>query len=111
MQATTKQVGYAYPTSDTAGRLGFGKTGCYFFRLLFPGGGWSQRDKGFTTEQEALEYAETQPEPYDRYSLRPDGSKPWLQADRIPPAGAAGSKYGYDEHGRLCHRDTRELVS
>ena len=36
----TKQVAYAYPSSDTAGRLGFGKTGCYFFRLALPRGGW-----------------------------------------------------------------------
>lgn len=78
MQATTKQVGYAYPTSDTAGRLGFSKTGCYFCRFLFDGRGWSRRDKGFATEQEALAYAEEQPEPYNFWSLRPDGVKPWL---------------------------------
>ena len=33
-----------------------------------------------------------------------------VEPQSIPPAGSAGSKYGYDEHGRLCHRDTRELV-
>jgi len=84
MQATTKQVAYAYPSSDTAGRLGFGKTGCYFFRLALPRGGWSRRDKGFATEQEAIAYAETQPEAYNRYSLRPDGAKPWLEAPLTP---------------------------
>jgi len=32
---------------------------------------------------------------------------------RIPPAGATaqGSKYGYDDWGRLCHHDTGELVA
>jgi len=83
----TKQVGYAYSSSNTAKRLGFDKTGCYFFRLVFlafPRGGWSRRDKGFATEQEAIAYAETQPEAYDRYSLRPDGSKPWLEAPLTP---------------------------
>ena len=74
----TKQVGYAYPSSDTAGRLGFGKAGCYFCRFLFDNRGWSRRDKGFQTEQEALAYAEQQQEPYHFFSVRPDGAKPWL---------------------------------
>lgn len=80
---TTKQVGYAYPTSDTAGRLGFSKTGCYFCRLLFDGRGWSRRDKGFATEREALTYSDQQPEPFDLFSLRPDGAKPWMEGDAI----------------------------
>jgi hypothetical protein len=79
MKTTTKQVGYAYPTSDTASRLGFGKTGCYFCRLLFGRSGWSIRDRGFTTERDAIAYAEQQPEAYDYFSLRPDGDKTWLQ--------------------------------
>jgi hypothetical protein len=78
MKATSKQVGYAYPTSDTASRLGFGKTGCYFCLIRFAKPGWSKRDKGFATEAEALDYAETQPEPYNFWSIRPDGVKPWL---------------------------------
>ena len=75
---TTKQIGYAYPTSDTAGRLGFGKDGCYFCRILTGGRGWSRRDRGFATEAEAINYAERQPETYDHFSIRPDGAKPWM---------------------------------
>lgn len=30
MSARRKLVGYAYPTSTIAGRLGFSKTGCWF---------------------------------------------------------------------------------
>ena len=78
MLGTSKQVGYAYPTSDTAGRLGFSQTGCYFCIIRFNGRGWSRRDKGFATEGDALEYAEKQPEPYEFFSLRPNGAKPWL---------------------------------
>lgn len=78
--STAKQVGYAYPSSDTASRLGFSKTGCFFCRILTSGRGWSLRDRGFESERSALEYAEQQPEPYDFYSLRPDGSKPWTHA-------------------------------
>ena len=79
MTTATKQVGYAYPTSDTAGRLGFGKNGCHFCRIMYDGRGWSKRDKGFETETEAIDYAEQQPEPYDHFSVRPDGSKLWQQ--------------------------------
>lgn len=79
MKTTTKEVGYAHPTSNTAGRLGFGKTGCYYCRLIFGRSGWSTRDKGFATEHEAIAYAEQQPEAYDYFSLRPDGAKPWLR--------------------------------
>jgi hypothetical protein len=30
--------------------------------------------------------------------------------DAIPPAGRWDSEYGYDELGRLCRKDTGELV-
>ena len=71
MTTTTKQVGYAYPTSDTAGRLGFSKDGCYFCRILVDGRGLSRRDRGFASVQEAIDYAEQQPETYDFFSARP----------------------------------------
>jgi hypothetical protein len=80
MTTTSKQVGYAYASSSTASRLGFYKTGCYFCRLLIADGrGWSLRDRGFATEQESLDYAETLPEPYHFFSTKPDGAQSWLQ--------------------------------
>ena len=79
----TKQVGYAYPTSDTAGRFGFGKDGCYFVLFLAYDTGKqkrfnSNRSRGFATLESAFNYADQQPEAYDRYSLRRDGSRPWM---------------------------------
>jgi hypothetical protein len=74
-----KQVGYAYPTSNTATRFGLSKTGCYF--VLFLNGQHryaSKRDRGFETLQEAFDYANMQPEVYAFYSLRPDGTTPWM---------------------------------
>jgi len=79
MTAKTKQVGFAYPTSDTAHRFGFGVAGCYF--VLFLTGDRRRyscrRDAGFATQAEAFNHAECQPEDYDYFSLRPDGSRPW----------------------------------
>ena len=72
MTTATKQVGYAYPSSNTAIRLGFGREGCYFCRLMFNGGGWSERDRGFVTERAALQYADEMPEAYHQFSSRPE---------------------------------------
>ena len=80
MTTIAKQVGYAYPTSDTACRFKRSGNGCYFVLFLANGRTRyrSNRDQGFGTLQEAFAYADKQPEPYDHYSLRPDGSTPWL---------------------------------
>ena len=86
MIATTKQVGWAYPTSDTAHDLGYGKVGCYFVLFLSEDRHRvnTQRRKGFPTVEEAFAYADTQPEAYDFYSLRPDESTPWIPAKDAP---------------------------
>lgn len=34
MAPTSKQVGFAYPSSDTAHRFGHGRGGCYFVLFL-----------------------------------------------------------------------------
>ena len=81
MTPETKQVGFAYPTSNTAMRFGFGKIGCYFVLFLTADRQRysCRRDVAFATQEEAFSYADQQPEPYDHFSLRPDGSRPWLK--------------------------------
>ena len=91
----TKQVGYAYPTSDTAHRFGFGLVGCYFVRLLRSGRPYTGRsDRGFATLEQALEYAETLQDAYDPYSLLPNGATPAALVSSTPAkrAAPAGSR-------------------
>lgn len=63
-----KAVGYAYPTSPNAVKLGF-RHGCFTVKT----GGNSEGDtgqavKGFDTEAEAFAHADTLPGEWDRFS-------------------------------------------
>jgi hypothetical protein len=91
----TKQVGYAYPTSSAACRFGFGRSGCYYVHFQRgPQRHSFRRDRGFATLAEAFQYADQQPEEYDYFSLRPDGSTPWMPSDKTrtdPPMSEHGS--------------------
>ena len=65
----TKEVGYAYPTSDNAIEAGFAKTGCYVVRLHDPAdavrGNYRSRKRwGFATREEARAFADTLPQAY-----------------------------------------------
>lgn len=64
---TTKEVGYAYPSSPHAIKAGFNKQGCYTVVLYRDLASVLQR--GFKTSGEAFDYAETLPYSYSRYSL------------------------------------------
>lgn len=58
---TFKSVDYAYPTSPSASKFGFGKTGCYCVELSKD----QQPPKaiaGYATRQEALAHAKRLPE-------------------------------------------------
>lgn len=49
-----KEIGYAYPSSETAYNLGFNMEGCWY--LCFPGTG--EPKQAFRTREEAYEVAE-----------------------------------------------------
>lgn len=66
-----KEVSYAYPTSPTAEKAGYSKTGCYRVK----GFGCNQlmsfsKIVGiFTDRDEAFNFADQRPEQYGRYSM------------------------------------------
>jgi hypothetical protein len=63
----TKSVDYAYPSSTTAGKYGFGRTGCY--AVYERKGNQPPRSlAAFSTLDEARQYAETLTHPWDRYT-------------------------------------------
>lgn len=64
---TTKEVGYAYPSSPHACQAGFAKQGCY--TIVLYRGCASTLERGFKTLGEAFDYAETLPYSYSKYSL------------------------------------------
>lgn len=63
----TKRIEYSYPTSPNAKQLGFYKTGCYSVEV-----GEVHKPKkaiaGFSTLEEAKQYAEKMPEMWDNYT-------------------------------------------
>jgi len=63
----TKSVDYAYPTSTTASKFGFGRTGCY---AVYERKG-NQPPKAiaaFATLDEAKEHAALLPHPWDTFT-------------------------------------------
>ena len=62
---TYKAVDYAYPTSTTATRNGYGKTGCYAVKLVHvhPDGNWTYTHvKAFAKADAAYNHAAARPE-------------------------------------------------
>lgn len=66
-----KQVAYSYPSSPNAEKFGFGKTGCYTVSLvaLSPVRKPPVSVIGLASLESAKAYANTMPEPWDKYSL------------------------------------------
>lgn len=76
MTIKVKEVGYAYPTSITAHKLGFNDTGCWY--LCFPGS--NEPKLGFRTEEDAYDEAEC-------YTSIPYGPWDWrLTQERLARA-------------------------
>lgn len=63
-----KTIGYAYPYSPHAEKLGFEKEGCFYFATVKEHGVLSDM-KGFNTEYEALDHAATCNLPWSMYSI------------------------------------------
>jgi hypothetical protein len=62
-----KLIEYAYPSSTTATKNGYGKTGCWFVSLYASENETikCKRLKYFANKQEAINYAESLPYPYN----------------------------------------------
>ena len=62
-----KLIEYAYPTSTTATKNGYGKTGCWFVCLMESENSCKKVEtlKYFLNKSQALEYANTLPNPFN----------------------------------------------
>lgn len=69
---TVKEVGYAYPSSEIAARLGKGQTGCWLVRtfdsskLIAP---IDLNGCAYDTKEEAFAAADAMPIPFGKYSM------------------------------------------
>ncbi len=63
----TKLIEYAYPTSTTASKNGYYKTGCWFVSLYKSASAFDRCKilKCFGNKYEAIYYAESLPNPYN----------------------------------------------
>jgi len=61
-----KLIEYAYPSSTTATKAGYGKTGCWFVALYESDTSSKEVEKlkFFTKKQEAITFSESLPNPY-----------------------------------------------
>lgn len=70
----TKEIDYAYPTSDSARAFKMQATGCWIVSTCTPGY-FPKKLAGFKTEAEAVTYAKTLPCPFGRLWQSKYGSK------------------------------------
>lgn len=66
---TKKDLGYAYPTSTRAQRLGFNETGCHYVTVLLYPKGKTMSEKGFLLKKDAVAYGETLKMEWTKYSM------------------------------------------
>lgn len=67
---TTKAVGYAYPTSIAATKLGYARSGCWTVSTAKNDGPHKNYLAGFATKEEAIEYANSFILPWSRWTHR-----------------------------------------
>lgn len=68
----SKLIDYAYPTSETAVKSGFGKTGCYYISIHETETSWKElkRSQCFKTKQEAIDFANKIPLPFHAWHYK-----------------------------------------
>ena len=64
-EVLSKLIEYAYPSSTTATKNGYGKTGCWFVSLYKTIDKRVKIVKFFSDKKQAEDFAETMPEPYN----------------------------------------------
>jgi hypothetical protein len=70
MNTISKNLEYAYPTSVTAEKAGYGATGCWYVKL-YPAidamfGGDAVPNSYRATKEQAKQFADTLPHPYNK---------------------------------------------